>query len=223
MPPHIARLNDRGLIELLDARDGRLLGVQYSHEDLLKSKWDRLIKIDTPQGPVWLEKGLNYDIIGHMKVVPYSALLGDLLCQAIANGATMTVAAQKLNLEYATVARWRRENETFAEQLKQARIDRAESFHDEAIEVARKSRDSKVQIETAKWAAEKNDPDKFGNKTKLVGDASQPITFIIDTGIRRKGDAGYTAPTAETPQGLPDAAPAEREAEKVEEPGVGSI
>lgn len=40
-------------------------------------------------------------------------------------------------------------------------------------------------MDTYKWAAEVNNPEQFGKRTKVVGDASNPVVFVIDTGIRR--------------------------------------
>jgi hypothetical protein len=196
-PAHLTRLNAQGLIEVIDLYTNRVICVQSSHRDLLDSKWDQLVKIDTPQGPVWIEKGINFDYVKHCKYVPYSKHLGDLICQAIVNGADMMGAARTINLEYADICRWRRESKDFASALEVARRDRAELLHDRAIKTAQSSCDAKLQVETDKWAAEKGDPEKFGNKTKIVGDAAAPIVLAFETGIRRRGDSGFTEPQEE--------------------------
>jgi hypothetical protein len=184
-PSSFARLNDRGLIEIVDTLTGRILCVQSSYKDLLTAKFERLTKIDTPQGPVWVEKGINFDIINHLDNIPYSRVLGDLLCQFIVEGATMVKAAKRLNLEYATVVRWQRENVEFRENLQRARIDRTEWIHDEILEKARTKATANVEIEALKWAAEKGNPDRYGPKQKNMEITGGVIQFIVNTGIDR--------------------------------------
>jgi hypothetical protein len=193
-PPTLARKNSRGLIEIIDVLTGRILCVQTSHYDLMKTKFDRLTRIDTPQGPVFIEKGINFDVIGFLDVVPYSRLLGNLICQSIVNGKTKIEAFKDLNLEYATVKKWEQDHEEFRLALKQAEKDRADNLAEEALEVARASGDAKKHVDTLLEVAAIGDPDKFGKKTKISGDASAPLQFIVGTGILRKGDPGYTAP-----------------------------
>jgi len=99
--------------------------------------------------------------------------------------------------QYAILCNWRRRFPIFDKGIRQARVDRAEHFHDMAIREAKNAQNKdqapaqKLKIETYKWAAGVADPDGFGNKTKVTGDAANPISFVIDTGIRRKGDLGF--------------------------------
>jgi hypothetical protein len=198
MPPTYSRINRQGLLELIDLRSGRVICVQHSIEDLAQKKWDRLIRVDTPQGPVWLEKGLQFDKIYKSNELPYSQVLGSLICQKmVEEGLTLVKATKSLNLDYALVCRWKREHSEFRDMLHEARIDRAEYLHDEVIDEARASRDRKTTIETLKWAAEKGDPERYGNKTKIIGDKNAPVQFIIGTGIVRPGDSGFVAPKEE--------------------------
>jgi hypothetical protein len=185
VPTTISRINDRGLIEILDVHTGRVLCVQTSYRDLLEEKFDRLTRIDTPEGPVYVEKGINFDIVNHLRSVPYSKVLGDLLCQDIVGGATLVRACAKLNLDYATVIRWQREHEGFKEALKTARKDRAEFLHDEILEKARTKASANTEIEALKWAAEVGDPERYSPKKKDMVAGGNTIQFIISTGIDR--------------------------------------
>jgi hypothetical protein len=70
-----------------------------------------------------------------------------------------------------------------------AREIRAGYYHDVAIEKAEKVTrntvaQTKLQVETYKWAAEKGDPNRYGTRTKIVGDPDQPVAIIVETGIR---------------------------------------
>lgn len=194
LPPTYSRINKQGLLELIDLRSGRVICVQHSIEDLAQKKWDRLVRVDTPQGPVWLEKGLQFDKIAKSTQLPYSQVLASLICQKITEGATLVGACRELNLDYSTVCQWKRTHSEFKEMLHDARIDRAEFLHDEVIDEARASLDRKTKIETLKWGAEKGDPEKYGTKTKIIGDKNAPVQFVIGTGISRPGDSGYVAP-----------------------------
>lgn len=68
----------------------------------------------------------------------------------------------------------------------------------------------KMQVEAYKWAASVGNPDAYGTRTKLVGDANSPIGFVVDTGIRRQGDQGFV--NHESPPLGPSAANQEMQA-----------
>jgi hypothetical protein len=184
-PTTFARLNSRGLIEIVDVVSGRILCVQTSPRDLLAEKLDNLTRIDTPQGPVWIERGINLDIVNHIKTMPYSEVLGDLLCQYITEGESLVAACKKLNLEYADVKRWERTQESFKESLKTAQRDRADYLHDEILQKAREKADVKTEIDTLKWAAGKGNPEKYEQKPQKGELGGNSITFVIGTGISR--------------------------------------
>lgn len=186
IPEHIFRINAQGLVEAIDIKTGRVIAVQSTFDDLLKRRSDRLVKINTPEGPVWIEKTLNFDMVGRLKAWPYSQLLGDLVCEKVTLGVSLVMACEELGVPYSIVKKWERESPEFKESLALARKDGAEYSHGKILELARTRGDAKTEIEALKWSAEKNDPERFGNKTKLVGDTSAPITFVIDTGIRRE-------------------------------------
>jgi transposase-like protein len=201
-PRHFYRTNNVGLLEAVDVATGRVLAVQSSPYDFLENKFDRLVEIKTPEGPVFIEKGLSFDHTKKSYTQEYSSALADLICEKIVNGYTVVEAAKEYGVDYASICRWRREKEEFRVAVAQATKDRAENFHDQAIMEARSvnSGDKKLEVETLKWAAERGDPDKFGNKTTLRGDKDAPITWVIDTGIRRKGDPGFEEPKEKFPE-----------------------
>jgi hypothetical protein len=193
-PAHRYRLNAQNLYECYDLATGRVLLVQSSPRDALENKFDRLVKIETPEGPVFLERGLNFDHTRARPPLAYSEILSDLICQSITNGLTLVGACKENKIEYAVICEWRRTSKAFVEKLKQAKQDRAEFFHDEAVDTARNSGDAKLHVDAAFRAAEKGDPEAYGTRTKITGDPNAPLQFILDTGIRRQGDAGYVEP-----------------------------
>ncbi len=186
IPAHYHRRNERGLIEVIDLHTGRVLAVQASEKTLLEMKWERLTRIDTPEGPVWIEKNINFDIVGRLTEYPYSQLLADLICEGVANGKTLPAACAEVSLPYSIVLKWKRDKAEFRTALDIARRDRANWMHDEVIQTARSPEtSSKDKIAALQWSAEKDDPEKYGSK-KQEGAGTQPITVIISTGIDRK-------------------------------------
>lgn len=67
---------------------------------------------------------------------------------------------------------------------------RAEAAHDKVISLAEdtdegNAQSRRVQIDAHKWSAKVHDPARYGDKTKISGDANAPLQIIVETGIRR--------------------------------------
>lgn len=73
-----------------------------------------------------------------------------------------------------------------------------EDVHEDDVAALRLLRDMKK--DALKWA----DRETFGDHTKLSGDPNAPLTFILDTGIRRDGDDAISVESkpvlADTPE-----------------------
>lgn len=217
IPEHFTRLNKQGLIEIVDYHTGRVICVQHSAEDLLLGKFERLTRIETPQGVVWIEKGINFDILPTLRGEPFSEVLSDLICEHVVNGMSLVKACAEVGLQYSTVCRWRREHPGFLKKLDQAKKDRAEFLHDEMLERARHSRTSaRTHIEALQYAAEKGNPEVYAPKTPQKGEMQGSVTFIIQTGIDRTAVAA-TEPVDVTPKMVP----ATIEADDVAIPEIG--
>lgn len=88
---------------------------------------------------------------------------------------------------------WRSQNPEFKRRLDMAYKDRAENFHDEAIEIAMSAVSApkemqaglKLAVSTLQWAAEKGNPDRYGTKKESSGNVGG-VTVIIDTGVHTK-------------------------------------
>jgi hypothetical protein len=184
IPPHFYRRNERGLIEAVCQHTGRILAVQASERTLLEEKWERLTKIETPQGAVWIENTLNMDVILRLQAYPYSQLMADLLCEKIATGATLVRACEEAKIPYAVVLRWKREVQAFREAIDSAKQDRAHYMHDEVIQTARTEATAKDKISALQWSAEKDNPAAYSPKAK-EGSGGGSVTYIINTGVTR--------------------------------------
>lgn len=185
---------------------GQVVAVSHTVETFDPAS-PRYSKVRTPTGEmVYMERSLlakgeasllrstNYDTIG-----------GDLLIQAIQEGSTLKAACAELGLDYSLVSRWKAGNNEFRDRLESAYKDRAEYLHDRVIEVSESSGDAKMQAEAYKWSAQVYAPERFGNKTKISGDASAPLTMVIQTGVPERESPKDVTPQAEGGRHLPSA------------------
>lgn len=88
---------------------------------------------------------------------------------------------------------WIQHNITFKNKIMQARQMRGFYFENKVMAEAEavdadNYNAQRVKIDAAKWLAKVNNPDVFGEKTKISGDKDAPLTFVVDTGIRREED-----------------------------------
>ena len=135
------------------------------------------------------------DAIPPSRIWKYSRRYGELICQLIATGATFKKICSMDGMPSAHVlARWRAENEDFENALEAARRMRADHFHDMIVEdvegdhIADKDEVAarKLKMDRLKYLASVNNPDKYGNRTKVSGDNEQPLQIVVSTGINRE-------------------------------------
>jgi hypothetical protein len=125
----------------------------------------------------------------------FTIALASIICSRVAEGAFLTKLCKEPGIPpYRVISLWRSQNERFALMLAQAEKDRAEYYHDQALESSMLCTDKdmvpamKLAVDTLKWAAERGDPNRYGSKVQVQGDDSRPIVIKIDTGIKRHGD-----------------------------------
>ena len=114
-----------------------------------------------------------------------------LVCQKIREGATLKQIGDDPSLPSLTVIHyWRRNNASFDAEIKLARKDRAEYYHDKVLDLADDIVDkddvpvARFKADTYKWAAEKGDPSSYGSKIEHTGSNVAP-TIVVMTGIER--------------------------------------
>lgn len=190
-----------GLIEHICEETGHVVLIQKSmRDDLLGNIKDTIPYKETNGVRTRIERGQGLELMGLVvtKRWTYSDTLAELIVQRVSEGLTLSqickprhgVAGEPIMPPYFVVAKWRLERPDFNEKLEQAFKDRSEVFHGKAIEQAElanedNSAGQKVIVDTMKWSAGVDNPDRFGNKAKLTGEGDGPITFIINTGIDR--------------------------------------
>lgn len=190
-----------GLIEHICEETGIIVLIQKSmRDDLLGNMKDTIPYKETNGVRTRIERGQGLEKMGLVvtKRWTYSETLAELICQRVSEGKTLneicksrkSTAGEPMMPPYFIVAKWRLDHPEFNEKLEQAFVDRSEIFHGKAIEQAELSDEDnsaaqKVIVDTMKWGASVDNPDRFGNKAKLTGEGDGPITFIINTGIDR--------------------------------------
>lgn len=174
---------------------------EYSTAIVKNSQTGKLETICLDTGEV-LNTGMNPCDMSKYKFHLDTALL---ICQKIREGATLKVIDADPNLPSLTVIHyWRRTNLSFNEEIKLARKERAEYYHDKVLEIADETVDrddvavAKFRSDQYKWAAEKGDPSSYGNKVEHTGSNTAP-SIVIVTGIKRNEDieASYEQITQE--------------------------
>lgn len=189
-----------GLIEILDAITGDIIAVQHTYDFTPGSNDpERSILVTTPEGhTVELQKGPASEAYEQdTSLIPsrwrYSDTLAQLICEQITMGERITKLPRGYP-PYSTVARWRKERPEFRQMLEDAVKDRADQFHDMLLDYLEEMKESgaedrasvaRVQIDAIKWMSKVGNVDKYGDKTKISGDSSSPLTIVLESGIRR--------------------------------------
>lgn len=119
----------------------------------------------------------------------YSHSIGDLICEKVRTGTTISAIARDPQMpSLSAIYAWMSTNVEFKRRINDARKARAEHYHDLALDIAL-STDNKdevpvnrLKIDTLKWAAEKNDPERF-NKPTAAPAVQGGINIVLDLGM----------------------------------------
>jgi len=185
MENHFIRTNSRGMVEVVDLETGEV--VRREEEDGLVD-YSSLVRFESPDGPIYLPKGIAPPG-QRVKVWAFNRFFGEKICDQLMEEADMTltqICRQTGFPPYYTVARWMMENRDFAESIRVAREMKAELHADRMIELAEdtdedNSKSQKVKIDTHKWAAEKANPNRYGQKVQVISEKTVSIT--VNTGF----------------------------------------
>jgi hypothetical protein len=139
-----------------------------------------------------------------------------LICQMVREGKTWgdIVNTPKMPPMH-VISHWQRSDRMFAEELKLARRERGEHYHDKAMEIARNAADRQyakdevpgvaLAAKLYQWGAEKANPEAYGNKVTHEGSTEKPILMrVINTGISRSKPDVVVAETKEVTHGNTD-------------------
>lgn len=133
-------------------------------------------------------------IKGNSRYWHYSAVYKDLIANHIAEGKTLSAISKLPGMPSTSIiAQWRAKHPELEDAIRAARKQQADFYADKIADQVDETRElskdeipaEKLYYEKLKWLAEKADPDQYGNRTKISGDADAPLTLVVDTGIRR--------------------------------------
>lgn len=160
---------------------------------------------------VWRQKRKMYDRAGKRIASFYDIYSPELfarMMEHVMKGKTISQICKFKGYPQAfNFYKWLERNEDLRLQYNHAKKCRADALHDKALAIADKdigkdeAPGERLKADILMWGAEVNNPDIYGKRTKVTGDANAPIAFIIDTGIRRVGDEGVINAESKT---LPD-------------------
>lgn len=161
---------------------------------------------------LWNERKQKYEVIDLKtgKLVPstqelakqyapesaeYTPYMADMVLAAIREGRSLQeLKADNRFPPLHAIQMWKAINPDFKRRLDQAYKDRAEHYHDKALEIALEAaaahKDAvpgmKLAVSTLQWAAERGNPDKYNGKAESSGKGGG-VTIIIDTGVQSEG------------------------------------
>lgn len=180
------------VVEAVDAVSGEVLAIQQDfHEEHIFNPAS-MMKVTLDGKEMLIQKGMTVSGYTAPKL-NYSKPVADIVLQRIADGLTMKKACHGLGVSPATVYNWCDKISSFGEALNKAKLVRAENVHDTILETAedlasgnltKSEIDGKVRAaELLKWSAEKDSPNRFGNKKDTAGNGATVIQII--TGVTR--------------------------------------
>lgn len=137
--------------------------------------------------------------------------LKSVIAQMISNGSSFHKLSMHDGFPHTmTMYRWYNNDPEFKKMVDEAKKIRATLYHDNLQEVAETVKEGnaksyKVKADIYKHLMAVGDKDQYGQQTKIVGDPNAPISFIVDTGIRR----AVSPPTINVESVVIDDGPAE--------------
>jgi len=136
----------------------------------------------------------NFDLV--QRAVKYTVPLGNLICNCIREGMTMSEICKKKGMpEKNVVYMWRSLYPDFREKMDLAREDRGDVYFEKVLDTVEELevnednqvRVAKEKVQAYKWAAEKSNARRYGNKTQSEVKHSGEIGFkVLNTGITRE-------------------------------------
>lgn len=210
-PPTAPRINSEGLVEYIDLFTGKIVAVSSQPSDnILNRRFENLIRIDTPEGPVFLERHLDPDRVlrryqNKVEAQPqYSLAWAHLVSQRLLNPRhkidpshphhnrveTLHEALAAFKLDPTAFSQWRQKKE-FDDIINAALQTQAQALQDEALIIARETTDPKqlsinqFKADTLMKQAKAADTQRFGDKQKVEHTGQVAHTILVETGIRR--------------------------------------
>lgn len=123
-----------------------------------------------------------------MRISGYTDAIADRICEEVTNGRTLIAVCNEIDVPYATVAKWQRNNlNGFASNLIDARRAAAALLQDQIIDIANACplqmaavQRATMQIKARQWLIEKLHPEKFAIPVNTIEDDNvvRPQDFL---------------------------------------------
>lgn len=202
------RYNNRRLLNLTHNHKPRYTGIHMSDSTALTHS------TDSDYQYLWNERNRTYEVLdlktgrlvsNYQRItketmstsVSYTPIMGDIICDAIRRGLKLKDIENDPQFPpINAIQLWKATNPEFRRRLETAYRDRAERYHDEAVDTAMSAISApkemqaglKLAVSTLQWAAEKGNPDRYGARKEQSSGNSGGVTVIIDTGVKSKGE-----------------------------------
>ena len=113
----------------------------------------------------------------------YDQALADEICDRIARGRGLISVCNDPGMPtYSTVRKWLKEHDFFARDYARARVDQADTYADEIVEIADTEPDpnrARVRVEARKWTASKLRPQAYGDRIDLNVQGSLDLRAVL--------------------------------------------
>ena len=168
--------------------------VDSSQEDIDDGSCDSSVSVTPAPGVTTTVIGMGRlserFIATRSNAVYFSHEIADLIEEAyIAGNSLHAISKMEGMPSYGTILRWTKDNSKFGTCLGNARKTRALHFEEKVVEAIEAPRDkddvpqAKLKMDGYQWLAGVNNPEVYGKRTTVAGDASKPIVFTIITGV----------------------------------------
>jgi hypothetical protein len=127
----------------------------------------------------------------------FSQPLVDEICERISLGETLRSLCLDNHMpDRITVLRWLKKYPEFRNQYTQARLDQADTFAEEIIDIGRTAGDAqlgRLQMDALKWASSKIAPKKYGDKVEHEVNSTSKLNLTFTIGGRDEAvDTDFT-------------------------------
>lgn len=123
----------------------------------------------------------------------YTDNLAQIVCDVIASGEPLSVAAEIIGYSPGTIYEWLGKYKDFSDKYALARETQADTLADQIVKLADNEQIApdarRIRVEARKWVAAKLKPKRYGDKVTLAGDAENPLTMLalrLDSAVQRR-------------------------------------